>query len=80
MTFSPQEWEAIFLSLKVAAVATVCLIPIGLGLAWVLARCEFIGKSFLNLAIHLPLVMPPVVTGYFLLVTFGPAGARRISA
>lgn len=74
MTFSDEEWMAIALSLKVSSVATLCLIPVGVGLAWLLARHEFRGKSVLNLVIHLPLVMPPVVTGYFLLIVFGRRG------
>ena len=74
MTFSDEEWTAIALSLKVSSVATLCLIPVGVGLAWLLARRQFWGKSALNLVIHLPLVLPPVVTGYFLLIVFGRRG------
>lgn len=72
--FGTSEWQAIYLSLKVASVATLCLIPVGITLAWILARCNFPGKSLLNLVIHLPLVLPPVVTGYFLLIAFGRKG------
>lgn len=78
MTLSPEEWTAIFLSLKVATVATLGLLPVGMTLAWILARHKFIGKPLLNLLIHLPLVLPPVVTGYALLLLFGrkgPAGS-----
>ena len=71
---SPEEWTAIFLSLRVASVATLASIPVGVALAWVLARCRFPGKSLLDGLIHLPLVMPPVVTGYLLLLTFGRKG------
>src|SRR5262245_25780278 len=77
-SFSPQEWTAILLSLRVASVATLTSLPIGIALAWLLARRRFPGKSVLDGLVHLPLVMPPVVTGYLLLLTFGrkgPAGA-----
>jgi len=74
VSFSQEEWTAIFLSLRVASVATVASLPIGIALAWVLARCRFPGKSVLDGLIHLPLVMPPVVTGYLLLLTFGRKG------
>jgi molybdate transport system permease protein len=73
-TLSPEEWTAIFLSLRVASVATLASIPVGIALAWVLARCRFPGKSLLDGFVHLPLVMPPVVTGYLLLLTFGRKG------
>ena len=72
--FSPEEWTAILLSLKVAAAATLGLLPVGTALAWLLARREFIGKPVVNLLIHLPLVLPPVVTGYALLIVFGRKG------
>jgi molybdate transport system permease protein len=71
---SPDEWQAIYLSLWVASIATLALIPIGTALAWVLARKRFWGRSFLNLLVLLPLVLPPVVTGYTLLVLFGRKG------
>ncbi|MGE3832624.1 MAG: molybdate ABC transporter permease subunit [Parvibaculaceae bacterium] len=76
--FSDADWTAIFLSLRVASVATLASLPVGIFLAWLLARREFPGKTLLNGIVHLPLVMPPVVTGYLLLLTFGrkgPAGA-----
>lgn len=66
-------WEALRLSLWVALCATVLAIPLALWVSWLLARCEFWGKSILNALVHLPLVMPPVVTGYLLLLTFGRA-------
>jgi molybdate transport system permease protein len=71
---SPPEWIAILLSLKVGVIATLVATPIAITLAWALARCEFWGKSVIDAAIHLPLVLPPVVTGYLLLLTFGRRG------
>jgi molybdate transport system permease protein len=68
---SPAEWTAILLSLRVAVVATLVATPFGIALAWLLARREFWGKSILDAVVHLPLVLPPVVTGYLLLLTFG---------
>lgn len=78
MSLSPEEWTTILLSLRVALLATLICFPVGLGLAWLLARKEFWGKAILNSLIHLPLVLPPVVMGYLLLITFGtraPLGA-----
>ena len=72
---TPFEIGAIQLSLKVAGLALLGCLPIGLLAAWVLARCDFYGKSLLNGFIHLPLVLPPVVVGYLLLVLFGKQGA-----
>ena len=71
---TPTEWIAIRLSLRVAAVATLVATPLGIALAWLLARRNFWGKSLLDAVIHLPLVLPPVVTGYLLLLTFGRKG------
>jgi molybdate transport system permease protein len=71
---SPTEWTAILLSLRVAIVATLVATPFAVAVAWLLARREFWGKSLLDAAIHLPLVLPPVVTGYLLLLTFGRRG------
>ncbi|MBN9081504.1 MAG: molybdate ABC transporter permease [Rhizobiales bacterium 62-17] len=74
---SDVETTAIVLSLKVALVATLASLPLAIVVAWLLARCRFPGKGLLNVLVHLPLVMPPVVTGYLLLITFGrraPAG------
>ncbi len=65
---------AIRLSLRVAAVATLVATPLGIALAWLLARRNFWGKSLLDAVIHLPLVLPPVVTGYLLLLTLGRRG------
>ncbi len=71
---SPTEWTAILLSLRVATVATLVATPLGIAAAWLLARREFWGKALLDAGIHLPLVLPPVVTGYLLLLTFGRRG------
>src|SRR5689334_7311664 len=71
---SPAEWTAILLSLRVAVIATLVATPFGIALAWLLARYDFWGKSILDAAVHLPLVLPPVVTGYLLLLTFGRRG------
>src|SRR5258708_38619730 len=71
---SPTEWTAILLSLRVAIIATLVATPFGIALAWLLARRNFWGKSVLDAAIHLPLVLPPVVTGYLLLLTLGRRG------
>ena len=68
------EWTAILLSLRVAIVATLVATPIGIALAWLLARRNFWGKSFVDALVHLPLVLPPVVTGYLLLISFGKRG------
>ena len=72
---SPTEWTAILLSLRVATVATLVATPLGIAVGWLLARREFWGKALLDAVIHLPLVLPPVVTGYLLLLTFGRRGA-----
>lgn len=74
MGLSEEDWTAILLSLRVASVATLASLPVGLGLAYLLARCRFPGRTLLDGLIHLPLVMPPVVTGYLLLLTFGKRG------
>ena len=68
---SPQEWIAVQLSLRVALVATLVALPFGIAIAFVLARKNFWGKSLLDALVHLPLVLPPVVTGYLLLITLG---------
>ncbi|GAL32394.1 molybdenum transport system permease protein ModB [Vibrio maritimus] len=68
------EVEAIQLSVKVAGVAILWLIPIGVFFAWLLSKKQFIGKSILDSVIHLPLVLPPVVVGYLLLVSMGKQG------
>ena len=71
---SEYEYQALMLSLKVSGYALVWLIPIGIGFAWVLARKQFIGKSIIDSVIHLPLVLPPVVIGYLLLISMGRQG------
>ncbi|MEH0670131.1 molybdate ABC transporter permease subunit [Vibrio owensii] len=68
------EYQALMLSLKVGVYAVVWLIPLGVALAWLLSRKEFIGKSILDSLIHLPLVLPPVVIGYLLLISLGRQG------
>lgn len=68
------EYQALMLSLKVGAYAVLWLIPLGVFLAWLLSRKEFFGKSILDSLIHLPLVLPPVVIGYLLLVSLGRQG------
>jgi molybdate transport system permease protein len=78
LDLSPQDWVAIQLSLRIALVATAVSLPFGIAMAYVLARKNFWGKSLLDALVHLPLVLPPVVTGYLLLITFGrkaPVGA-----
>ena len=77
-SLSPEEWTAVGVSLKVALVATTVSLPIGVFTAFVLARWRFLGKTLLDGIVHLPLVLPPVVTGYVLLMSFGrhaPLGA-----
>jgi molybdate transport system permease protein len=71
---TPAEWDALRLSLKVATFAMLVSLPFAVGVAMLLARGRFPGKSVLNALVHLPLVMPPVVTGYLLLLTFGRNG------
>lgn len=70
--FDATAWDALRLSLWVAVWATLIAIPLALWVAWILARKEFRGKTLLNAAVHLPLVLPPIVTGYLLLLAFGP--------
>lgn len=74
LDISPAEWTAILLSIRVAVVATLVATPLGIAVAWLLARREFWGKSVADAIIYLPLVLPPVVTGYLLLLTFGRRG------
>ena len=73
--FSPAELTAIVLSLKVACVAALASLPVGIALGWLLARRRFPGKALLDALVHLPLVLPPVVVGYALLVLLGNQGA-----
>jgi molybdate transport system permease protein len=74
LDLSPDEWVAIRLSLRIAVVATAVALPFGIALGWLLARKAFWGKTLLDGLIHLPLVLPPVVTGYLLLISFGRRG------
>jgi molybdate transport system permease protein len=71
---SPEEWRAVALSLRVSFWATLLSLPLGIFVAYALARWEFWGKQVLNGLVHLPLILPPVVTGYLLLLTFGRKG------
>ena len=71
---APEEWIIIGLSLKVGAVAMLVTLPIAFALAWALARWRFPGKILLDAIVHLPLVVPPVVTGWLLLLAFAPNG------
>jgi molybdate transport system permease protein len=78
VALTAEEWIAVALSLKVALWATLASLPLGIAAAYALARGRFPGRALLDGLIHLPLVLPPVVTGYALLLTFGrrgPAGA-----
>ena len=72
---SETAWTAITLTLRIAVVATLVAAPLGIAVAWLLARKRFPGKVFIESLVHLPLVLPPVVTGYLLLLTFGRRGA-----
>src|SRR5271155_4557284 len=71
---SAAEWTAIELSLRIAVVATAFALPFGIAIGWLLARKEFWGKTLLDGVVYLPLVLPPVVTGYLLLISFGRRG------
>ncbi|HEX3399614.1 MAG TPA: molybdate ABC transporter permease subunit [Acetobacteraceae bacterium] len=74
MLLSPEEWEAVWLTLGVAARAVGFGLPLAVVTAWVLARYRFPGRPVLNALVHLPLVLPPVVTGWLLLIIFGIRG------
>jgi molybdate transport system permease protein len=74
LTLTSEELAAITLSLRVAALATAASLPFGVGIAMLLARGRFFGRPLLNALVLLPLVMPPVVTGYVLLLLFGRQG------
>ncbi len=74
MILSDAEWSVLALSLKVSAAAILVSLPIAFGIAWVLARKRFTGKTLLDAMVHLPLVLPPVVTGWLLLLAFGANG------
>jgi len=74
-SLTPEELTAVQLSLRIALWATIGALPPALAMAWLLARKDFWGKSLVDGIVHLPLVLPPVVTGYLLLLTFGRRGA-----
>lgn len=74
MTLDGASWDALALSLLVACTATIVALPLALWVAWLLARGTFRGKALLSALVHLPLVLPPVVTGYLLLISFGRTG------
>ena len=75
LALSPEELTAVHLSLRIAFWAMLASLPVGLATAFLLARYDFWGKSILNGIVHLPLILPPVVTGYILLLLFGRRGA-----
>ncbi|MDF7667871.1 molybdate ABC transporter permease subunit [Orbaceae bacterium ESL0727] len=74
MILTAFEWQTLLLSLKIAGAAILFSLPIGILTAWILARCHFWGKSIFDSIVHLPLVLPPVVLGYLLLLTMGRRG------
>ena len=71
---TPAEWAIVGLSLKVGGVAMLVTLPVAFALAWLLARVRFPGRILVDAIIHLPLVVPPVVTGWLLLLAFAPNG------
>src|ERR1700693_5930542 len=74
LDLTPAELTAVELSLRIAVVATACALPFGIAIGWLLARKNFWGKTVLDGLVFLPLVLPPVVTGYLLLISFGRRG------
>lgn len=74
LVLSDAEWIAVLLSLRVSSVAMLASLPFAIGIALILARGRFWGKAVLNGIVHLPLVLPPVVTGFLLLILFGKRG------
>ena len=74
MDLTPEEWVAVRLSLRVALVATLASLPVAIAVAYALARGRFPGRALLDGLVHMPLVLPPVVTGYLLLLGFGRRG------
>jgi molybdate transport system permease protein len=75
IAFTSEEIDAIALSIRVAALAVICALPFAVAVAYVLARWQFRGKVLFDALVHLPLVLPPVLTGYVLLVLLGHHGA-----
>ena len=74
MILTDPEWQAVLLSLKVSSLAVLFSLPFGIFFAWLLVRCTFPGKALLDSVLHLPLVLPPVVIGYLLLVSMAKKG------
>lgn len=74
-SLSAEEWTAVHLSVRIASVATIASLPFGIAIGVLLARGRFWGKSLLNGLVHLPLILPPVVTGFLLLILFGRRGS-----
>jgi molybdate transport system permease protein len=74
LSLTAEEWEVVRLSLLVGGVAIAATLPVAFGIAWLLARGRFPGKVLLDGIVHLPLVLPPVVTGWLLLMAFAPQG------
>ena len=74
MFISDPEWQAVLLSLKVSSLAVVLSLPFGIFFSWLLVRRDFPGKALLDSILHLPLVLPPVVVGYLLLIAMGRRG------
>ena len=70
----PEEIDALLLSLKISATAVFCTLPFALLTAWILTRLRFPGRFFLDILVHLPLILPPVLIGYILLILFGKYG------
>ncbi|RIV85074.1 molybdate ABC transporter permease subunit [Aurantiacibacter zhengii] len=75
MSLTAAEWTIVALSLKVSVVAVLVTLPVSYGLAWLIARRRFPGRMLLDALVHLPLVLPPVVTGWLLLILLGRGGA-----
>jgi molybdate transport system permease protein len=74
LTLTPEEWRAVALSLEVALKSILISLPIAILVGWLLGRRRFFGKSVVDAVVHLPFVLPPVVTGYVLLLLFGVKG------
>ncbi len=74
LNLSPAEWTAVELSLRISIIATAFALPFGIAIGWLLARKNFWGKTLVDGTVYLPLVLPPVVTGYLLLISFGHRG------
>ena len=74
MNLQPEDWSALWITLKLAATSTIILIVLGTPLAWWLSQTRFRGKFLLEAIVALPLVLPPTVLGFYLLVALGPSG------